>query len=291
MATWVLVLLIILLLIIAAGIVRVVYEVTHPEIKRYLIRTGKLSANDKVRLVFLADLHSRTYGKNNARLLRMMAKTKPDFIVLGGDMITASLLGNKDERTINTLDAFTNIAPVYYAPGNHERKLKENPGQAERYEDFMFELECMDVTWLEDQSAILTEKMYIYGLDIDLRFYKKFGQKPQLTPQMIHSKLGKTDPRKFNILIAHTPEFFDAYVQSGFDLVLCGHYHGGTIILPEIGPLISPDLKFRPEHSGGAYRKSGTNVVVTRGIGSHLVNIRLFNRPEIVVIDIKQEDR
>lgn len=291
MATWVLVLLIILLVIIAAGVARIVYELYHPEIKRYLIRTQKLSANDKVRLVFLADLHSRTYGKANVRLLRMIARTKPDFIVLGGDMVTASWLLNRDERTVNTIDGLTNIAPVYYAPGNHERKLHDNPAQAERYEDYMFELECMDVTWLADQGAVLTEEMYIHGLDLESRYYRKFGQKPVLTPEVIRTKLGPADRRKFNIMIAHTPEFFDAYVRSGYDLVLCGHYHGGMIILPEIGPLISPDFKFRPEHSGGAYRKSGTNVVVTRGIGSHLINIRLFNRPEIVVIDIKQEDR
>ena len=291
MATWVLVLLIILLVIIAAGVARILYELTHPETKRYLIRTNKLSANDKVRLTFIADLHSRTYGKNNVRLIRMISRTKPDFIVLGGDMITASILGNKDARTVNTLDALTNIAPVYYAPGNHEKKLSESKAQADRYEDYMFELECMDVTYLPDECAVLTESMDIYGLDIESRYYRKFGQKAILTPEIIRSKLPPVDSSKFNILIAHTPAFFDAYVNSGFDLVLCGHYHGGMIILPEVGPLISPDFQFRPEHSGGAYRKSGTNVVVTRGIGSHLINIRLFNRPEIVVIDIKQEDR
>lgn len=291
MATWVLVLLIILIVIIAAGVLRVIFEVTHPEIKRYLIRTQKLSANEKVRITFIADLHSRTYGKNNVRLLQMISRTKPDFIVLGGDMITASSLFHKDERTINTLDGLTNIAPVYYIPGNHEKKLSENPKQTERYEDYMFELECMDVTWLADQEAVLTEEMYIHGLDIESRYYRHFRAKPQLTPEIIYQKLGVPDRKKFNILVAHTPEFFDAYVNCGYDLVLCGHYHGGTIILPEIGPLISPDLKFRPEHSGGAYRKSGTNVIVTRGIGSHLVNIRLFNRPEIVVIDIRQEEK
>ena len=60
--------------------------------------------------------------------------------------------------------------------------------------------------------------------------------------------------------------------------------------LPWIGPLIAPNYIFRPQHSGGAYRKSGRVIIVTRGIGSHGINIRLFNRPEVVVIDIKQDN-
>lgn len=288
METW-LVLLIILLILLAILAVRVVFEVTHPEIRRYSFKTEKLSANEKVRITYLADLHSRKYGKNNIRLIRMLSKTKPDFIVLGGDMITASRIIHRDEVTMNILGAMTNIAPVFYAPGNHEKRLSENEKQTERYEDFMFELECMDVTWLADQKAVLTEDIKITGLDIDQRYYKKFGQKPQMSPEYVKSKTGTPDLSKYNILIAHNPAFFDTYIRLGYDLVLCGHYHGGMVNLPWVGPLISPDFQFRPQHSGGAYRKSGTIVVVTRGVGSHFINIRLFNRPEVVVIDIRQE--
>ena len=95
---------------------------------------------------------------------------------------------------------------------------------------------------------------------------------------------------KFNILVAHSPEFFDTYVRTDYDLVLCGHYHGGMINLPWVGPLLAPNLTLRPRHATGAYRKNGRVVIVTRGIGSHGVNVRLFNRPEIAVIDIKKDD-
>ena len=286
-----LVLLIILLILLAIVAARIVFEMTHPEVTHYSLRSGKLSANEKVRITYIADLHSRKYGKNNIRLIRMLSKTSPDFIVLGGDMLTASRLLNRDERTIDALNAMTNIAPVFYAPGNHEKKLEEsdNPKQKERFDDYMFELECMDVTWLADQKAMLTEDMTISGLDIDLQYYEKFGRKPQMKPAYIAGKLESPDPSRFNILVAHTPAFYDTYIQTDYDLVLCGHYHGGVMNLPWIGPLISPDFEFRPEHSGGASRKKGTAVVVTRGIGSHTINIRLFNRPEVVVIDIRQE--
>ena len=109
-----------------------------------------------------------------------------------------------------------------------------------------------------------------------------------MSAEYIHEKLGLCNPLKYNILVAHTPLYFNTYINSDYDLILCGHYHGGMMNLPWTGPLISPELKLRPEHSGGVYKKAGKIVVVTRGIGSHFINIRLFNRPEIVVIDLKK---
>ena len=289
MAFW-LILLIILFVLLGVLIVRIIFEVTHPEVRRYSFKTGKLSSNEKVRIVFLADLHSRKYGRDNIRLIQMVSRTRPDFIVLGGDMINASSLAKNDSAALSAVEGLTNLAPVFYVPGNHEIELSENADQKERFDDLMFELECMDVAYLSDRKEIMTEDMYIHGLDIDSRYYKKFKKNSPLPAAYISSKLGRPDKSKYNILVAHTPEFFDSYTQAGYDLVLCGHYHGGTINLPWIGPLIAPNFTFRPEHSGGAYRKKDTVVVVTRGIGSHTIHIRLFNRPEIVVIDIRQED-
>jgi len=285
-----LILLIILLILIAIVIVRVVYEVTHPQYGRYSVETQKLGANEKIRIVFLADLHSKKYGKNNIKLIRLVSNAKPDFIILGGDMITASHLINQDERTLDALSGLSNIAPVYYAPGNHEKALSENPRKAERFDDFMFELESMDIPYLADQNAILTEDMYVYGLDIDSLFYKKTGKKRAPSVKYIEKKLGLPDKRKFNILVSHTPAFFNTYVKTDFDLILCGHYHGGLVNLPWLGPVFSPEFDFRPKHCAGAFRKNGKVVIVTRGIGTHLFNIRLFNRPEVTVIDIKNRD-
>ena len=286
------ILLIILLILIGGLAARSAYEVTHPEIRRYALRTDKLTAAEKVRIAFLSDLHSRSYGKGNIKLIRMIARTKPDFIILGGDMLTASRLRNRDELTISTLEGLGNIAPVFYVPGNHEKKLMESGDekQSERWDDYLFELECMDLNWLADDHEIMTEDMNIYGLDIDERFYGKFGKSPKMQLSYIKDKVGIPDRRKFNILAAHSPEFIDTYAKTDFDLVLCGHYHGGMVNLPWIGPLIAPNYTFRPKYSGGAYKKGGKVIIVTRGIGSHGVNIRLFNRPEVVLIDVRQSE-
>lgn len=286
------ILLIILLILLGILIVRIIFEVTHPEIRRYAVRTDKLTANEKVRIVFLADLHSRSYGEDNIRLMRMVSRTKPDFIILGGDMITASGVRNRDSVTVTAIEGLGNIAPVFYVPGNHEKKLMKSSQekQNERWEDYQFELECMDVNYLADRSEIMTEDMYIHGLDIDEQYYGKFGKTPTMPVSYIYNKAGRPDQKRFHILVAHTPEYFDTYAKTDYDMILCGHYHGGMMNLPWIGPLIAPNYTFRPQHCGGVYRKNGRVIIVTRGIGSHGINIRLFNRPEVVVIDIKQDN-
>ena len=288
MNTWhVLLIVFIIFILILAG--RVVYELYNPEIRRYSVKTKKLTVNERMRIVYLSDLHSWKYDENNIRLIKMVSNTKPDFILLGGDMITKSFLKNRDEITLKTLSGLSNIAPVFYAPGNHEKKISLSSKEKERFEDYLFELECMDIAYLADQSAVLSEAVNLYGLDIDPEYYKKAGKKPRFTLGYMYEKIGRPDKNKFNILMAHTPEFFDTYIKGNYDLVLCGHYHGGMVILPKIGPLLSPDLHFLPKHSGGAYKKAGTVVIVSRGIGSHFINLRLFNRPEVVVIDVKSE--
>ena len=284
------ILLIILLILILIIIGRIIFEITHPQIRRCRIKTDKLGDNEKIRIVFMADLHSRKYGKNNIKLIRMVSNARPDFIICGGDMINAGSFMKRDERTLDALSGFINIAPVFYVPGNHERKLAETARMSERFDEYMFELECMDIPWLSDQSAILTEDITVHGLDIGLKYYKKTGKTPSISTEYITEKLGEPDRSRYNILVAHNPAFFDTYIDTDYDLILCGHYHGGLVNLPWTGPLISPDFRFRPQHSGGVYKKSGKIVVVTRGIGSHLINIRLFNRPEVMVLDLCRSD-
>jgi uncharacterized protein len=288
MAVWII--LLIILAVAGAVALRIRYELNHPEVTRYTIKTSKLLSSEQIRIIYIADLHSRKYGENNIRLIQMITRTKPDFIVLGGDMITAGDRSEKDQNAYDLINGLANVAPIYYTPGNHEKKLEINNKQKDRYVQWTHELESLDVPYLKDKGAVLTEDICLYGLDIDLKYYKKFDEKPKLRPSNISDKLGKPDITKFNILAAHTPEFFDTYVKSDYDLVLCGHYHGGVAVLGQFGPLISPDFKFRPEHAGGLYKKGDTRVIVTRGIGSHTINIRLFNRPEIVLIDIKREE-
>lgn len=72
------------------------------------------------------------------------------------------------------------------------------------------------------------------------------------------------------------------------DLAFTGHAHGGQIRLPIIGALFAPNQGFLPEYDGGVHREKNTTMVVSKGIGSSLIPFRVFNKPEIVLVEINK---
>ena len=71
------------------------------------------------------------------------------------------------------------------------------------------------------------------------------------------------------------------------DLTLSGHAHGGQFRLPFIGGLFAPGQGFFLEYDSGVFCEEGTQMVVSRGLGNSLFPLRLNNRPEIVVAELR----
>ena len=95
------------------------------------------------------------------------------------------------------------------------------------------------------------------------------------------------DKDKFNILLSHNPLYFETYEKWGADLIFSGHIHGGLINIPFIGGLLSPERKLFPKYSGGDYNINDSKMIVSRGLGYSTINLRVFNNPEICVVELK----
>ena len=95
----------------------------------------------------------------------------------------------------------------------------------------------------------------------------------------------------FTVLLSHRPELFEEYAESGVNLVIAGHAHGGQFRLPFVGGLFAPNQGFFPRYDSGLYEKNNTKMVVSRGLGNSAVPIRFNNRPEIVVIELNNKSR
>jgi predicted MPP superfamily phosphohydrolase len=80
------------------------------------------------------------------------------------------------------------------------------------------------------------------------------------------------------------------YAQWGADLTLSGHVHGGVVIIPFKGGLLSPERDFFPEYYGGLYSIKERKMIVNRGLGNGKFGIRIFNRPEVTVITLSNEN-
>ena len=235
---------------------------------------------DGARIVHLSDLHGKAFGRDSARLLRAVEKAQPEVIVITGDIA--------DERSgtdglAPLLEGLCALAPVYYVSGNHEwaagmighlRGLFEESG----------------VTYLRNGYVSLFrggEEILLAGIE------DPNGYADQKTPQEVADTLRAEAGDAFWLLLAHRNNRFPGeYCRLGADLTLCGHGHGGIWRLPFTDGLISTTMEWFPSWTNGFYTCScnecdSSTVFVSRGLGNSPRIPRLFNRPEVAVITLK----
>jgi predicted MPP superfamily phosphohydrolase len=89
------------------------------------------------------------------------------------------------------------------------------------------------------------------------------------------------------VLLSHRPESADLYRGLGFDLVISGHTHGGQARIPlVINGLYASGQGFFPSLAGGLYDRGEFFQLVSRGLGGYPVLPRIFNPPELVILDV-----
>lgn len=257
-------------------------------VRHYRINTDRLPEGERIRFVFASDLHGKQYGKENRRLLEAVKHTEPDFILLGGDLLTRSVPAS-DRIAAAFCQDLANTVPIYGANGNHEQKMKENPLRyGDRYAKYKNSLKKAGILLLENETSVIRKKNFqinVTGIEIPLSNYGHFVKK-SLTQETIRSLVGKPERNAFTILLAHNPVYMEEYWNWGADLVFSGHLHGGVVRLPYLGGVITPQIQFFPKYSGDLYQKNGHWAAVSRGLGTHTVNVRLFNMAELVCLDL-----
>lgn len=256
--------------------------------KRYRIYSDKVKGNLKI--AFLADLHGKEYGFENKKLLKAIAKEKPDIILCGGDMMNAT--PDDDNKVAKAfMKSVGKEYKVLYGMGNHEYRAGLYPEKyKDMYKDYMGVLKEAGVTVLINEKVSLEEhNVDVYGLQIDKHFYKRFKVQ-HMDDSYVYSVLGRPDEQKYNILLAHNPDFFPNYEKWAADLTLSGHCHGGLIRLPFIGGIAAPAVRFFPKYNGGLYRKNKRNLIVSCGLGTHTLPLRLFDPAELVIINLENSN-
>lgn len=254
--------------------------------REYSCESGVLK-KDAV-FILLSDLHGKSFGKENERLLKAIEEENPDGILIAGDMYTAEK-GKNNTKTADFVSTLAKKYPVYYGNGNHEHKTRLFPEEfGNIYETYMSRIKKDGVIPLINQKISCSDlQADIFGLEIDRSYYKKFKQHKMET-EYLNQKLGRPDKNRFSILIAHNPEFFQAYARWGADLVVSGHVHGGLMKLPVLGGVISPGLKLFPKYDGGIFREGKSLMILGRGLGTHTLPVRIFNPGELIVIRLNK---
>jgi len=278
------IILFIVALIMIALIVVCIRDVNRFIVREYYYCATGLKRNAKVLLI--TDLHNKQYGRNNQVLWNTIDLISPDVIIIAGDMITAGKYDNT--VALEFLRLISSKYPVYYGNGNHEARLTTYKEQYVPTADIYDQtIEGLPVRRLRNESEYIADiNLNICGLDLDWPIYKRFA-KNELSVEYLDEKVGTPLEGCVNLLIAHNPEFFPIYADWGADLVLSGHMHGGIVRLPLLGGVISPRLRLFPRYDGGIFTEKKSTMIISRGLGSHVLPLRIFNPAELVVIHMR----
>ena len=273
----------ILLGIIGLAVIAQLIELRFFRLTTYEITSPKVT--NGFRVAIIADLHGFSYGKGNERLLSRIREVKPDLILIAGDLIV-----RKKTAGYQNMAAFAaelpKIAPSYFSFGNHESRAEL---QFPEFVSFVEALQKSGIVFLRNECRKVTvnaDSLTLYGLEIPISYYEK--RKEQTLPEgFLTGTFGSCDQKTYSILLAHNPAYGDAYFRWGADLTVSGHTHGGLVRIPGGRSIISPELTFFPKYDGGHYTQDRKHLVVSKGLGTHTFHIRIFDRAELVLIDVK----
>ena len=240
-----------------------------------------------VKLVVVSDIHGKVFGEDNEPLCELVAAQEPDVIVLLGDLFPSDFQEADAAYVLHLTEQMQSIAPVYFAMGNHEKSYTA------RYGDAWIDM-------IKDTGATVFDETC---LDLELR-----GNTIRVGGSMGHGYLFGRTQEQFEastdykiltemqespypaILLAHWPDtvaLSDGPQRWKIDLVLCGHTHGGVVRLPGIGGVYAPLQGWWPKYDYGEYQLNDQmRMIITSGLSGHDKVPRIFNLPEICVINL-----
>lgn len=278
----------------AAAAALCIWETSHFKVVRYVVNAKKLQKSH--RFVFISDLHSCCYGSNNEKLVRAVLDLEPEAVLIGGDMLVGKK-GADGNVALAFLEQLTGKMPIYYVNGNHESRMHQNPEYfGDGYQLYLHGLEQLGIILLNDRSIPYPndEGLQLSGVELEDIYYQK-RKRAVMESEVMQRKLGKPDCEKFQLLLAHSPAYSRQYAQWGANLVLAGHYHGGIVGLPGNRGLISTQYKLFEKCSRGIFSigKDVTgeeqNMIVSAGMGTHTIKVRLFNPQQLICLDLKKD--
>lgn len=266
----------ILLTILSLEIIYFLYtETNNIVITEQTIKDAQLSKILKdIKIVQISDLHIKSYGKKEKKLVELIKKINPHILIITGDFIS----DNKGLfPTIEVLKDISTKVPTIAILGNNDHFKKHKKLNTEK---LIESLKSININLLINESVKITIKkesntnsFYIIGLNDNYLSYDNIFKAT--------NNLNENLPK---ILLAHSPHIIEKINTEGINLILSGHTHGGQIIFPLIGAIYTNSAyNTKKKYIFGLYTQTNTKMYVNRGIGTSFLPIRLFCKPEITI--------
>jgi len=241
---------------------------------KYTLKSAKLPKSfDGYKIALLSDLHGAWSYWDFSPVLKAVRKQSPDLIALCGDFISRPSNLPGFEFLLRKL---CKIAPVYFVNGNHESRS----GCINDLGDI---LTSNGAVYLRDNWMNITHgggSIILFGAE------DPFARLEPVDLTSLVKDVRVKNPGGYIIMLNHRNNLPELTSDLPVDAILCGHSHGGVIRLPFIAVLIRRWKNNFSPYTGGHYTFPSHDFIVSRGLGSSFPLPRLFNNPELVIIQL-----
>lgn len=245
-------------------------------VRRYALTDRRASG---VRFVLVSDLHAAQYCEGQGDILRLIARQSPDIILLAWDMLSDQ---HDNAATMRFMEGAAGIAPCYYVTGSHDLWTPGAGALLDAIQDYGVTLLAGEEARVEARGRALA----IGGMGDPTYGGAAGDDRPRYLAEMRRA-FAQLSQDTFNVLVAHRLDYIDEYLQYDFDMIVYGHTHGGQARVPLLlNGLYAPDQGWFPPYAGGLYTVEGRALIVSRGLSYYPRLPRVFNPPEVCVIDI-----
>ena len=234
----------------------------------------------QLRIMYLSDIHQGAFFSQSRvnDLVKRINALNADLVLLGGDYAEDSDGAVSFFRTLPNIHARYG---VYAVMGNHDRTVPESNLQS--MQTVMIARGITPVVNDVIPVRIGVSNIYIAGIDDVNTGW------PDLS-----GVAARTRAEDYVIFLSHSPEVIpDAHKcadmngkRGWFDLGLFGHTHGGQIAL--IGQYLGI-AKVPAQYEQGWIVENRVNMLISRGVGTSVLPIRIGRRPQIHVITVKSK--
>ena len=258
------------------------------ELSTYSVSSTKLPAAFKgYKIVFLSDLHINESSLYDS-VVEKCRGLKPDIIIISGDIVESSTseLDYYENSVATFAKKISTVAPVYWVTGNYEASLSPT-----NFATLVTKLNSCGFHYLNNSTVSIKrdgQKINLCGINDPLFGIENIFKYPVDDVTTIKSYLSQALPQNYKenytILVSHRTEYCNLLSDSNVELILTGHAHGGQIRLPLVGALFAPGQGISPKYTSGQFAINSSQLIINRGIGASRFKQRLFNQPEIILI-------
>lgn len=247
-------------------------------ITRYAVPTSKIPRGERIKILHMSDFHASPHVPiaHISSAVSLGLEYAPDIICLTGDFITTRIC--QYEAYSEILHRLSDYAPTYACLGNHDGGVWSARGLG-----YDIQSQVMDLLKRSGISCLINEssQLILRNTDIEITGLGDLWSQQAYPEKAFCAENGH---RCFRIVLAHNPDTAKMIYKYRWDLLLCGHTHGGQIVLPYFGMPYLP-IKNR-KYCHGLHHDRGRYIHITKGVGD-LFGVRINCPPEMGILTLK----